>query len=484
MDITKYKNESYINFHVHSIGSLRDGIITVSQHAKFAVANGKKFVPVTDHGSVSEWIELYNECKKHEVTPIYGIELYVVENRKKFMEDKNGKPNHLCLFALNEDGFYNIIKIHNDAWQNHYKKPIADYQFLFENSNGIVASTACMAGSLARHLMEKDIASADEFALKMKEVFGDRFFIELMLIDMAEQKELNEELIKCSIRNNISTIITNDAHYLKPEHNKAHQISLLMQSNQTIKDLESGKGWKFSAQDLWLKNERDLLKDLLNDYKGNRHLTLTVFEQSMENCRMITDRIEEIYLEHPPRLPKFEEGEAVLREMIKKGYNKKLDREIIPIEKQEEYLSQIKKELRTIKDLELTDYFLLIKDIVDFCHKEDIGVGPGRGSVSASLVTWLIDITKLDSIKHGFMFERFLNVARKTQMDVFWSQAEDEKEYKRIISGQKSTVPEGKIRSSQEDKPTNHEVVEGQSPNQFSDIDTIGNKKETKERKR
>jgi len=416
----KILNSNYIQIHTHSIGSLRDGIMKVRDHVQFAVKNEKKFVSITDHGSVSEWIELYSQCAKEEITPIYGIEGYIHLDRDSYLEEKDGgKPNHILLLAQNEIGFNNIIKIHNDAWQHFYKKPIMSYDYLFEHSEGIIVGTACMGGTLPRYIQSKDFAEADKFIKKMKKHFPDRFYIELMLIDMDEQTELNRQLIQVAKKHNVPVVIGNDPHYMTLDDNKAHQISLLLQSKQTVKDLEEGKGWSFSAQDLWMKTEKDLYKDWKAKYSKDPIFTEDVFVEATWNVDKITDTIEDIYLEHPPRLPKYKGGKKILEQMVIDGFAEKVEQEVIPKDRIDEYAEQVKKELKTIEDLELIDYFLLIKEIHTFCDDNKIAVGPGRGSVSASLVTFLIGITKLDPIKYNFIFERFLNPARKTKLKIF-----------------------------------------------------------------
>lgn len=347
------------------------------------------------------------------------MEAYIVSDREKFLEEKKGKPNHLILLAINETGFYNIIKIHNDAYQHFYRKPIASYNFLFEHSEGVIALSACAAGTLGKCISNKDLAGADEYIEKMKEVFGDRFFIELMMIDYKEQPDLNRRYIRFAKKHNVPIIVTNDAHYVDSEDAKIHQLSLLLQSGQTVRDLEKGKGWKFSAQDLWLKNEKDLYKDWLKDYKDDKVFTKNVFYEAIQNTDLITSRIENIELEHPPRIPKYPHGYNKLEQIVVDGFDKKCKQDLIPADKIDIYIQQVKKEMKTIKDMELVDYFLLIKDIHDFCEENDIAIGPGRGSCSASLVTFLMGITKLDPIRWKFIFERFLNPARKTRMKVF-----------------------------------------------------------------
>jgi DNA polymerase-3 subunit alpha len=391
----------------------------VGDHVKFALDNDKKYVCITDHGSISEWIEMYNQCSENGLIPIYGVEGYVHEDREKYLEEKEGKPDHVVLLAQNRTGFQNIIKIHNDAWNHFYKKPIMSYDTIARHSEGVIMSTACLGGTLSRYLENKDFSGADNFINRMTSIFGDRFFIELMFIDNEDQHERNKQLAKVAKKHDIPILINSDAHYVTPEDSHAHQLSLLLQSGKTIKDLEEGKAWTFSAQDLYMKTEKDLYKFWADHYKGSKDITKDLVAQATWNVDKITNTIEEIYLEHPPRLPHFDNGYEILEKKVIDGFGEKLELGLIPEERAEEYMERVKYELNTISSMELVDYFLLIDDIVEWCNNNDVGVGPGRGSVSASLITWLMGITKLDPIKHNFIFERFLNPARRTKLRIF-----------------------------------------------------------------
>lgn len=412
-------NPGYVSLHQHSIGSLRDGIMKVADHAKFALDNNKKYVSITDHGSISEWIELYTQCSKTGLTPIFGVEGYVHIDRDKFLEEKEGKTNHIVLLAQNETGFKNIVKIHNDAWQHFYRKPIMSYDFIEEHSKGVIMSTACLGGTLARYLEHKDIASADSYIKRMKKSFPDRFFIELMFIESEDQYERNRQLVQMAKKHDVPILINSDAHYVTPKDAHAHQLSLLLQSGKTVKDLEAGKGWSFSAQDMYMKTEKDLYKHWQEHYKNDPVITRDVLYEATWSVDKIVSTIEEIHLEHPPRLPHFPDGENILTQMTVDGFEHRFEQGFIPEDRIEEYSERVEYELKVIKDLGLIDYFLLIHDIVEWCHGNEVAVGPGRGSVSASLVTWLIGITKLDPIKYNFIFERFLNPARRTKLRLF-----------------------------------------------------------------
>lgn len=412
-------NPGYVSLHQHSIGSLRDGIMKVSDHVKFALDNNKKFVAITDHGSISEWIELYTQCAKVGLTPIFGIEGYVHIDRDWYLENKKGKTNHIVLLAQNEAGFRNIVKIHNDAWDHFYRKPIMSYKFIEEHNEGVILTTACLAGTLARYLEQKDIASADAFIERMKASFPDRFFIELMFIESEDQYERNRQLVQMARKHDVPIIINGDAHYVDPNDKDAHQLSLLLQSGQTVKDLEQGKGWSFSAQDMYMKTEKDLYKHWEKHYKNDSVITRDIVYEATWNVDKITSTIENVYLEHPPRLPHFPNGEKIFTQMVIDGFAEKVKQGYIPEDRINEYSERVEYELKVIKDLGLIDYFLLIQDIVEWCHGNEVAVGPGRGSVSASLITYLIGITKLDPIKYNFIFERFLNPARRTKLKIF-----------------------------------------------------------------
>lgn len=412
-------NPGYVSLHQHSIGSLRDGIMKVSDHVKFALDNNKKFIAITDHGSISEWIDLYTQCSKVGIKPIYGIEGYIHIDRDSYLENKEGKTNHIVLLALNETGFLNIVKIHNDAWKHFYRKPIMSYDFIEEHSEGVVVGTACLGGTLPRLLEQKDIGAADEFIKRMKAIFDDRFFIELMFIESEDQYERNRQLIQIAKKHDVPLLINGDAHYVEPADADVHQLSLLLQSGQTVKDLENGVGWSFSAQDMFLKTEKDLYKHWERHYKDDPIVTREVLYEATWNVDKITSRVEDIYLEHPPRLPHFDGGEKILTDMVVEGFGEKVEQGYIPANRIDEYSERVEYELKVIKELGLIDYFLLIDDIVEWCHGNEVAVGPGRGSVSASLVTYLMGITKLDPIKYNFIFERFLNPARRTRLRVF-----------------------------------------------------------------
>lgn len=374
--MAKTLNKDYISLHQHSIGSLRDCIITISDHVKYSLEHNKKYIAITDHGSISEWIELYNQTQKNNLIPIYGIEGYISFNRDKI---KDGKPDHLILLATNKTGFKNIIKIHNDSWRNFYKKPIMSYDFLFNNNDGIIVTSGCYNGTLPKLIVNNENKQVDDYINKMKEVFKNRFYVELMFIEMKEQKELNKKLVMVAKKHNLPILINSDAHFLTEDDAKIHQLSLLLQSGKTIKDLKEKKAWEFSAKDLYLKDEKSLYRYFVENYYNDPIITKDVVCQATWNVNDITSSIEEIYLEHPPRLPHFKNGKKILTNMVMEGLIKKVEQGKIKNDKVDLYIERAKYEIETISKMDLVDYFLLIYDIVDWCKKNDIAVGPGRG---------------------------------------------------------------------------------------------------------
>ncbi len=401
-------NPGYVSLHQHSIGSLRDGIMKISDHVKFALDNEKKFVAITDHGSVSEWIELYTQCSKTGIKPIYGIEGYVHIDRDRYLENKEGKTNHVVLLALNETGFKNIIKIHNDAWKHFYRKPIMSYDFIEQHSEGVVVSSACLGGTLPRLIENKEIAKADEFIERMKASFPERFFIELIFIESEDQYERNRQLVQIAKKHDVPLLVNSDAHYVGLNDAHVHQLSLLLQSGQTVKDLESGAGWTFSAQDMYLKTEKELYKHWSEHYKDDSIVTIDILCEATWNVDKITSKVEEINLEHPPRLPHFKGGEKTLTNMIVEGFTEKVEQGYIPKDRIDEYSERVEYELKVIKDLGLIDYFLLINDIVEWCSNNEVAVGPGRGCFLPGSKVLMADgsVKKIKDVSIG---DRILN---------------------------------------------------------------------------
>jgi len=450
----------FINLHCHNEFSIRDGIGTADEHVKWAVDHNVPACSLTNHGNVSVYFRQYQACKEAGIKPIFGAELYIINDRSKLIpwigskqEDAVEKRkeattprSHILLIAKNYTGLKNLFRITSQAYiESFYRFPLIDFRLLSEHKEGIIVSTACCGGELAKMSMEDRMEEADAYIEKYKNEFGDDFYIELMSIDYPHQWEVNKRLWELSQKHNVKTIVTTDAHYLYPEDQKVHEAMLLLQSKKTytiedneepkelsedeVLESENEKLWEFTVKDLYLKT----LDNIYDDYKkgkffGEEPLTYSsiasdresykALHSCLQNTWEVYEKVECFDIDTTIKIPKlYENEEKVLFEKIEKGYHHK-----ISVENDEDhiYWDRLMHEYEIIVKMEFVSYFLILEDLMSWVHKsfgrETVGVG--RGSAGGSLINYCVDITDIDPIKHGLLFERFIDVGRKDLPDV------------------------------------------------------------------
>lgn len=411
------KNNMFVQLHFHDEYSIRDAIGKIEEYKEIIFKNNLKAFSVTNHGSVGGFIRQYNLCNSIGIKPIFGCELYI--NNKRLDEDKksNRKNFHLCVYAKDIDGFYNLCKITSDAWINgFYYRPRTDIEFIKKNKKGLIASSACAGGELQYYLLNNDIEKAKNLIKEYKEIFDD-FYIELMIIDYDEQIKLNNLLIKIAEETNTKTIITCDVHYMKKEHSKVHDLMLLIRDNNTLEDLndvsKKDKVHQYKAKDLYYKNIDEIYTSFKEKHKSDV-FTEDIFWNSVNNVSVFVDSIKNIKLDASLKLPKFnEDSHEVLWKHISEGFNY---RNINP-RTNKLYLNRAKNEYEIICKKGFADYFLIMEDIIKYAKSISL-VGAGRGSSSGSLVAYLLRITEIDPIKYGLLFERFIAIDRFDVPDI------------------------------------------------------------------
>lgn len=418
--INEALGDKFVNLHHHDDFSVRDGLGTVNSLLNLLKARKSSFCAITNHGSIGGWIKQYSACKEAGVKCIFGCEIYQNEYRGKDSEElkKHRSNYHLVLLAKNLEGFYNIIKIHNDAQLNgFYYKPRTTFETLKKWGKGVIGSNACIAGLIPQLLMSGKEEEAKEAYRKYKEVF-DEFYIEITMIEMKEQVELANKLISFAKQIGAPIILTNDSHYIYPEHAETHDILLLIKNRKTIFDKRDNpeEVWQFEVRNLYYRSGEDLFRlfreGFIADGKTlvyeNEIFTEDVFWEAVENTRKIALSVEDIELDSTFKLPKlYENAEKTLREKANEGFIK---RELSG----EKYIERLNFELDVICNLGYADYFLVVDKIIRDA-KEKFGEwasGWGRGSASGSLVSYCLEITNLDPIKYGLLFERFLDYSR------------------------------------------------------------------------
>ena len=399
----------FVHLHVHTEYSLLDGAIRTKDLAKKVSAWEKKAVAITDHGVMYGAVEFFENCKAQNVKPILGCETYVCPEGIACRENK--RNNHLLLLAENNTGWHNLIKLISIAnTEGFYYKPRIDHSLLSQYHDGIIASSACLAGEIPQFILNNNMDAAVKRAELYKSIMGEKnFFLEIMPNSLKEQEKVNNGILEISKKCNIPVIATGDAHYLNKEDYEWHKTLLKINTHADPNDDAFG----FSENDFYLKTPEEFEEKF-----GS------ICPDALDNTVIIADRCN---VELPLKtghyiLPKIklEEGETAednLRTRAQEGLKKRfedLGRGEIP----ENYLKRLEYELGVIKDMGFSAYFLIVSGIIQKAKSENIPIGPGRGSAAGSLVAWSLKITELDPLKYNLLFERFLNPERISMPDI------------------------------------------------------------------
>lgn len=415
--------DRFVNLHHHDEYSIRDGLGKMEDLADLLERQRRSFCAVANHGSVGGWMRQYSVCKKRGLKAIFGAELYTSEERGEGSE-RSRSANHLLLMAHTEEGFYNIIRIHNDAQLNgFYFTPRANRQAFREWGRGIIGASACQGGEISRLLADDREDDAVEVYEFYKEHLDD-FYLELVMVESLEQLEANRRIIQLAQRVGAKLLISVDSHYLVPEHFATHNLLMLIREGKTVADAYDTpeKVWQFEIPNLYYRNYdqlRSLWEDgfVARDAEGNEQavaykddlFTEDVFEAAVANTREVALQCEPIKLDSDFRLPKLYPNSAqILVDKARAGFREKNL-------KGQRYCERLMFELNVINELGWADYFLIMQRIIEdtVARHGELAVGWGRGSAAGSLVSYCLGLTHLDPIEYGLLFERFLDYSRK-----------------------------------------------------------------------
>ncbi len=400
---------SFTHLHVHSEYSLLDGLPKIDQLLEHVKNNNMDSVAITDHGVLYGGIEFYKKAKKEGVKPILGSELYMATGR---MHEKrpniDNKSYHLVLLAKNEEGYRNLVRLITKAYlEGFYYKPRIDEELLQEHTKGLVALSACIQGKIPQLILSEKTKEAKELAVYYKELFEkDSFFLELQHHpNIEEQQIVNRELKKISKETGIPLVATCDVHYLRPEDAETQDI---LMSIGTGSDIDNPERLTLRGDDFSMKSPEEM-KDLFKDTPE----AISNTEKIKELCNLELE-LGKTILPHFP----LEEGKTAdqkLRELCQEGIKKRYPEKLLKEnnnEKEKDIKERIEKELKVITDAEFSSYFLIVQDFVKWAKENNIVVGPGRGSAGGSLIAYLLEITNIDPLYYGLIFERFLNPGR------------------------------------------------------------------------
>jgi len=398
---------AFTHLHSHTEYSLLDGSCKIKEVIARAKELGMDSLAITDHGVMYGVIDFYKAATEAGIRPILGCEVYVTPGSRFDRETGKGEDRyyHLILLAENNEGYANLTKIVSRGFTDgFYYKPRVDYETLKEFHEGIIASSACLAGEVARNIVRDRYDDAKAAALRYLEIFGENnFFLELQDHGLPEQKKANQGLLRLSRETGIPLIATNDNHYTYAEDAEPHDILLCIQTGKKVSDTDR---MRYEGGQYYLKSEEEMRR------------LFPYVPDAIERTHEIAERCNVTITFHEMKLPAYdvpegyEDAWAYLCALCAEGMARRYPDDDGTLRERLEY------ELGVIHRMGYVDYFLIVWDYINFAKSHGISVGPGRGSAAGSIVSYCLGITDIDPIRYQLIFERFLNPERVSMPDI------------------------------------------------------------------
>jgi len=395
---------AFVHLHTHTQFSLLDGSGRIPELVGHAKEMGMNSLSITDHGSMFGVIDFYKEARKQGIRPIIGCEVYVTGGSRFDREKSEERYYHLILLCENNTGYSNLLKIVSRGYiDGFYYKPRVDMETLREFHEGLIASSACLAGEIARSLTKSDYDEAKKAALRYLEIFGnDHFYLELQDHGYPDQKTVNAGLLRMHGETGIPLIATNDVHYTYADDAEAHDVLLCIQTGKKVSDEDR---MRYEGGQFYLKSEEEM------------RALFPYAPEALDNTQKIADRccVEIEFGNY--KLPHFHvpegyDAKSYLTKQCEEGLLKRYP------DTHEKHRARLEYELGVINSMGFTDYFLIVSDFIRYAKTKGIPVGPGRGSAAGSVVAYCLEITNIDPIRFDLLFERFLNPERVTMPDI------------------------------------------------------------------
>lgn len=408
---------SFVGLHIHSDYSLLDGASQLQQLAERAVELGMPAIALTDHGVMYGAIELIKVCRNKNIKPIIGNEMYVV-NGDIEVKVRGRRKYHQVVLAKNTQGYKNLVKLTTISHlkgmpeRGIFARPCINKELLKQYSEGLIVTSACLGGEVPQMILQNKLDTAREVAKWYKEVFGEDYYIEIQDHGSQEDRMVNVEIVKIAREFKIQIIATNDSHYISCNDVEAHDALLCINTNKLI---EEEKRMRYSGTE-YLKSA-DEMAQLFRD-----HLDDETIKEAIENTLEVANKVSRYELTGEARIPTIpippeHTADTYVEEISWIGLLERLKartrNEIPPVYKQ-----RLEYELKMIQQMGFSEYFLVVWDYMKYARDNNIPVGPGRGSAAGSLVAYVLNITNIDPVHHGLLFERFLNPERKSMPDI------------------------------------------------------------------
>jgi DNA polymerase-3 subunit alpha len=412
--------DSFTHLHLHTEFSMLDGAARVKEVIAAAASDGQPAIGITDHGNMYGVLDFYKECREQGIVPVIGTEAYMALEsrherpvRRGRIDDTGGDSDegeklyyHLTLLAETTAGYRNLMKLSSAAYlEGYYYKPRLDWELLERHHDGVIATTGCLGGVVLQALLQGDFEGAVAKAARLQDIFGrDSLFVELQDHGLAKQHKTNPQLIEIARRIGAPLLATNDSHYTRREDAVAHDALLCVQTGASLAD---EKRFKFESDEHYLKSAAEM-RNLFRDFPEACDNTLWIAERAQVEIEFGKPKLPSF-----PLPPGFASDDEYLRHLTYEGarvrYGAALPGEVV---------ERLDYELRVIRDMGFSAYFLVVWDLIRYAKERGIRVGPGRGSAAGCCVAYCLRIVDLDPIKYDLLFERFLNPGRKQMPDI------------------------------------------------------------------
>ncbi len=405
----------FVHLHCHTDYSLLDGACDIKKLMSVVQRQKMPSVAMTDHGNLFGAVEFYNEAAGHGIHPVIGCELYVSQQGHKTRSESD-RYNHLVLLCETQEGYKNLIKLVSTGYlDGFYYKPRVDKDLLAQHSKGLIAMSACLRGDINETILADRYEDARRLANEYTDLFGKgNFFLEMQDHGLDQDKLAMPQIRRLSSETGIPLVVTNDAHYLERDDVRAHEILLCIQTGKTMSDANR---MRFSTPDFYVKSRAEMMA-LFGEVEEALDRTWDIAQR----CHVKLEKVKDPF----PRfdVPEGHTADSYFAYIAREGFEKRRAR-LEALRNQgrlkhdlPEYIERLEREIRMIQQMKFSGYFLIVWDFIRFSKQKRIPVGPGRGSAAGSLVGYAMEITDIDPLEYGLLFERFLNPERISMPDI------------------------------------------------------------------
>ena len=409
------KNIPMCHLHLHTDYSILDGCTKAEKYVDCAKKYGHPAMAITDHGNASGIFYFFQKCKEEGIKPILGMEAYINDQIDEHKEKKEeGKDNHLILLIKNEEGYVNLNKLtYLSFTKGYYRRGRIKTEWLFENKKGLVVGTACLGSAFARLVQNKKEEEAEILFKRFVDEFGEDFYAEIQINEFPEQKIYNDFIIRIAKKYNTLVVVTGDVHYANPEDSRLQDVGIAIYQKQPV-----GIAFSIHAKHIYYTNS-EFFYWANEEY--NYNYDETFITECINNTIKIADKCNFEFETNANKYPKYEPTQDVIdyfgtsdpKEIIHKLSHAKLNQKlkyykknnIIKVDNDviKKYKDRLDYELKIIGDKNMLDYFLVVWELIRFCNKDDISVGPGRGCFIPETKVKMSDGTlkKIEDIREG-----------------------------------------------------------------------------------